>query len=115
MHPYTVFLLLLVITACSDSENTAITKNQAEIRGPRIQPGTSGGMYAPQQHERYDGRFRINGTKIYQTGTLHDASPWDHMDNDANNLREVTGTLIIDVDEISGRSRSIDRVTIKEK
>ncbi|MDE0759437.1 MAG: hypothetical protein OSB45_14860 [Pseudomonadales bacterium] len=100
MRPCAVFSLLLIITACSGAENIATTANQAEIRGPRIQPETSGGMYAPEQHERYDGRFRINGTKIYQTGTLHDASPWDHMDNDAHNLREVTGTLIIDVDEI---------------
>ncbi len=69
-------------------------------RGPRTQPGTRMGLYAPEQHNLYDGRFIITGSRIYQVGTLQDESPWDHMGNDGSNLRPVGGTAEIDVDEI---------------
>jgi hypothetical protein len=69
-------------------------------RGPRSQPETMMGLYAPEQHELYDGRFVIRGTRIYQAGALSDASPWDHMGDDATNLRAVHGSVDIDVNEI---------------
>jgi hypothetical protein len=69
-------------------------------RGPRTQPDTAMDLYAPEQHELYDGRFVIRGTRIYQAGTLDDDPPWDHMGNDAGNLRAVQGEILIDVDEI---------------
>lgn len=69
-------------------------------RGPRTQPETQMGMYAPEQHELYDGRFIITGSRVFQVGTLNDASPWDHMGNDASNVRPVHGEIEIDVDEI---------------
>jgi len=71
-----------------------------EERGARTQPGTSMDMYAPEQHELYDGRFVIRGSRIYQAGTLDDESPWDHMGDDASNLRAVHGTIDLDVNEI---------------
>jgi hypothetical protein len=70
-------------------------------RGPQTQPDTSMGMYAPKQHELYDGRFRIRGARVYQAGTLNDKSPWDHMGDDASNLRAVDGEIVLDVDEIA--------------
>lgn len=72
---------------------------QAE-RGPRTQPGTEMGLYAPAQHDLYDGKFVISGTRIHQVGALNDESPWDHMGNDASTLRPVEGTAEIDVNEI---------------
>jgi hypothetical protein len=77
----------------------AVALAQTE-RGPRTQPGTTMTMYAPTQHELYDGRFTIRGTRIYQAGRLHDTSPWDHMGDDASNLREVGGEITFDVNEI---------------
>ena len=70
-------------------------------RGPRNQPGADMVLYAPEQHELYDGRFVITGSRIYQAGTLDDASPWDHMDNQAARLRAVEGSIELDVNEIS--------------
>jgi hypothetical protein len=70
-------------------------------RGPRTQPDTAMGMYAPDQHELYDGRFRVTGGRIFHVGTLNDRSPWDHMGDDAANLRPVHGSATIDVDEIA--------------
>lgn len=69
-------------------------------RGPRSQPGTTMGIYAPGQHELYDGRFRIRGSRVYQVGTLDDESPWDHMGDSAENLRAVHGEIAFDVNEI---------------
>ena len=69
-------------------------------RGPRSQPDTEMGLYAPSQHELYDGRFNIVGGRIFQVGTLGDKAPWDHMGDAGSNLRSVGGTITIDVNEI---------------
>lgn len=88
------------IAACSESE--------VSERSARSQPDTQMGFYTPSQHELYDGEFHITGRGIYQAGTLKDASPWDHMDNAASNLRPVAGEVTIDVNEIrnSGEFRA---------
>ena len=70
-------------------------------RGPRVQPGTAMGIYGPEQHPLYDSHFIVSGSRIYQVGTLADTSPWDHMGDDAENVRLVPGTIEIDVDERS--------------
>lgn len=70
-------------------------------RGPRQQPETAMGLYAPEQHELYDGRFIISGSNIHQAGALDDESPWDHMDDDASDLRSVGGVVTLDVNEKS--------------
>ncbi|MFB3113324.1 MAG: hypothetical protein ACE10G_14930, partial [Gemmatimonadales bacterium] len=57
--------------------------------GARHQPGTEMGLYTPEQHDLYDGRFVLTGGRVYQVGTLSDAAPWDHMGNDASNVRPV--------------------------
>jgi hypothetical protein len=83
------FALVVIMCACAPTE-----------RGPRTQPGTAMGIYAPDQHELYDGRFDIRATRVYQAGTLGDESPWDHMGDDSSNLRFVAGTVELDVNEI---------------
>jgi len=67
----------------------------------RSQPGTGMGLYEPEQHELYDGRFVITGTNVHQVGSLDDESPWDHMGDDASNVAPVGGEITIDVDEIA--------------
>jgi hypothetical protein len=87
------FSLLFVLIGCTDSAQTE--------RGPRNQPDTQMGIYAPSQHELYDGRFHVTGRQIYQAGALNDESPWDHMGSAADNLRPVHGQVRFDVDEIA--------------
>ncbi len=67
--------------------------------GPRFQPATEMGFYAPEQHELYDGQFVITGQNIYQVGALNDVSPWDHMGNDATNVQSVQGEIRLSVNE----------------
>ena len=74
--------------------------NQPETRGPRSQPATALGIYAPQQHPLYDGHFDISASNVYQVGTLNDTPPWDHMGNDAANIKAIAGNISIDVNEI---------------
>jgi len=89
--PLTLALLLLV--SCEAT-------NEPEIRGPRSQPATALGIYAPQQHRLYDGRFNISASNVYQVGSLNDTPPWDHMGNDAGDIKAVAGNISIDVNEI---------------
>ncbi len=71
-----------------------------EERGPRSQPDTLMGLYSPEQHALYDGRFVITGRRVHQVGNLDDSAPWDHMGDDAANLHAVAGEVSIDVNEI---------------
>jgi hypothetical protein len=59
------------------------------------------GLYAPRQHELYDGHFIISGQRVYQVGSLGDEAPWDHMGDDAENVHAVGGEVSFDVDEIA--------------
>lgn len=91
----------LGLFACATPPSEPPPEAKSAERGPRTQPGTEMGLYAPGQHDLYDGKFIITGSKIYQVGTLNDESPWDHMGHDGKNLRPVGGTAEIDVDEIN--------------
>jgi hypothetical protein len=78
----------------------AATVAVAQQPNPRQQPGAMVTMFAPEQHDLYDGRFVIAANRIYMVGTLNDPPGWDHLDNDAKNLRPAAGTVEIDVNEI---------------
>lgn len=96
-------------TGCGEPAAPAEEAAVVEERGPRSQPEAEMTLYTPEQHELYDGHFVISGSRIYQVGTLDDVSPWDHMGDDASNLREVGGTIDFDVNEIdnSGTFRAV--------
>ena len=81
---------------------------------PRRQPGASVTIFAPEQHDLYDGRFVISANRIYVVGGLNDAPGWDHLDNDAKNVRPVSGTAEIDVNEIQNTGTFEARLKIPE-
>lgn len=94
----------LAVSACTEppvdsSVGTSAAAAVAQEPGARYQPGTGMGLYTPEQHADYDGRFIVSGQRIFQVGTLADVSPWDHLGDDASNVRPVTGTIDFDVDE----------------
>jgi len=90
----------------------AVAAQQAP--NPRQQPGASVTMFAPEQHDLYDGHFILSATRIYMVGGLKDAPGWDHMDNAAATLRPAAGTVEIDVDEIKNTGKFEARLKIPE-
>ncbi|PCI79770.1 MAG: hypothetical protein COB20_04075 [SAR86 cluster bacterium] len=91
------FVFLMFLAACSPEQNSV---DMTSERTARTQPDTQMELYAPSQHELFDGAFNIVGRSLYQVGSLNDSSPWDHMGNDASNVRAVAGEVVIDVNEI---------------
>ena len=87
-------LLLFALLAVS----TATVATQQP--NPRQQAGAPITIYAPEQHDLYDGRFILSASRVYMAGGLTDPEGWDHMDNSAKNLRPAAGTVTIDVDEL---------------
>ena len=81
---------------------------------PRQQPGADITLYAPEDHDLYDVRFVISADRIYQPGTLNDPPGWNHIGNDASNLREVSGNADIDVNERDNTGTFIARLTLPE-
>ena len=106
IHTAGRFLLIGLVAAlnaaCSTPEPDAAPQSEPVAVEPsaRLQPDTTMGIYTPEQHDLYDGRFIVSGSRIFQAGTLIDESPWDHMGDDAANLREVGGSIEFDVNEI---------------
>ncbi len=68
---------------------------------PRQQPGAQVHIFAPDQHDLYDGHFVISANRIHMVGGLNDPEGWDHLDNDAKTVKPVSGTAEIDVNEIA--------------
>jgi hypothetical protein len=87
----TFFLFSLILT-------TAVVAQQAP--NPRQQAGAAISIYAPEQHDLYDGRFVLSANRVYMVGTVNDPPGWDHMDNAAATLRPAAGTVEVAVDEV---------------
>ncbi len=81
---------------------------------PRQQPSADITLYAPEDHDLYDGRFIITGGGLHHVGTLEDAPGWNHIGNDARNVRAVSGTAEIDVDERANTGTFVARMTLPE-
>ena len=86
----------------------------AQQPNPRQQPGATVSVFAPEQHDLYDGRFVISAGRIHMIGGLNDPVGWDHLDNDAKSVRPVDGTAEIDVDEKANTGRFDARLKIPE-
>ena len=71
-------------------------------------------LFAPEQHDLYDGHFVISANRIFMVGTLNDPPGWDHMDNDAKTVRPAGGTAEIDVNEIQNTGKFEAKLKIPE-
>ena len=98
-HVLPASLLVITLSACSQPSPDPPAEAPPPA-GPRSQPGTEMGIYTPEQHQLYSGRFTLSGSRVYQVGRLGDPPGWDHMDNEATRLFAVEGNIEIDVDEI---------------
>jgi hypothetical protein len=86
----------------------------AQQPNPRQQAGAAITIFAPDQHDLYDGRFRVSAGRIHMVGGLNDAPGWDHIDNAAATVKPVAGTAEIDVDEIKNTGTFEARLTVPE-
>jgi hypothetical protein len=103
----------VVPAMCVLAAVVAAAQQQAPAN-PRQQPGATVHIYAPEQHDLYDGRFVISAGRLYMVGGLNDPEGWDHLDNDAKNVRPVAGTAEIDVNEVQNTGTFQARLKIPE-
>ena len=68
--------------------------------GPRSQPGTAMGIYTPDQHQLYSGRFTIRAGRVYQAGRPP--------------VFPVEGNIELDVDEIRNSGTFVATLTLPE-
>ena len=86
----------------------------AQQANPRQQPGAAITMYAPEQHDLYDGHYVLSAGRIHMVGGLNDPAGWDHMDNDAKSVKPVAGTAEIDVNDLTNTGKFEARLKIPE-
>ncbi len=58
-------------------------QQQPASPNPRQQPGATVHIFAPEQHDLYDGHFVMSANRIYMIGGVNDPEGWDHLDNEA--------------------------------
>ncbi len=104
----------LVILPLSAAAEDGAVAPEAANEGLRRQPGAEMTLYTPEQHDLYDGRFVLSAQRIHQVGTLTDPPGWNHMGNDAENVRPVAGNVEIDVDEIRNSGTFTARLKLPE-
>jgi hypothetical protein len=104
----------LVMFGCLLLVSVALAAAQQPPPNPRQQPGGTITIFAPEQHDLYDGRFILSASRIFMVGGLHDPEGWDHMDNDAKNVRPVSGTAEIDVNDLTNTGTFEARLKIPE-
>jgi hypothetical protein len=102
-----VFILALTATA------TAQQPAKPSVN-PRQQPGADVHIFAPEQHDLYDGHFVISAGRIHMVGSLNDPEGWDHLDNEARTVKPVGGTAEIDVNEIQNTGTFVAKLKIPE-
>jgi hypothetical protein len=100
-----VAILLLLLA-------TAVTAQQPA--NPRQQPGATITMFAPEQHDLYDGHYVLSANRIHMVGGLNDPVGWDHLDNEAKTVKPVSGTAEIDVNDLTNSGKFEARLTIPE-
>ena len=81
---------------------------------PRQQPGAAITMFAPEQHDLYDGHYLISANRIHMVGGLNDPAGWDHMDNEARTVKPVPGTAEIDINDLTNTGTFEARLKIPE-
>jgi hypothetical protein len=102
-----VVAVVLAVTATLAWRATA-----QQAPNPRQQPGATLTLYAPEQHDLYDGQFVLSANRIYMVGGLNDAPGWDHMDNEAKTVTPVSGTAEIDVNDFTNTGKFEARLKI---
>src|SRR5262245_45092202 len=101
------------ITALVLFAGTALTWTlAAQQANPRQQPGAAITLFAPDQHDLYDGHFVLSANRIHMVGSLNDPVGWDHMDNEAKTVKAVSGTAEIDVNDIQNTGKFEARLKI---
>ena len=63
-----------------------VTVTAQQPANPRQQPGATVTMFAPEQHDLYDGHYVLSANRIYMVGGLNDPVGWDHIDNEARTV-----------------------------
>ena len=106
-----VSVAVLMVTLMASLTDTRLIGQQAT---PRRQPGADITLYAPEQHDLYDGHFVLSAGRVYMAGKLDDGHGWNHMANDGSTIHAVGGTLDIDVNEIANTGRFVARLQIPE-
>src|SRR5688572_28228747 len=81
---------------------------------PRQQPGATITMFAPEQHDLYDGHYVLSANRIHMVGGLNDPVGWDHLDNEAKIIKLVSGTAEIDVNDLTNTGKFEARLKIPE-
>jgi hypothetical protein len=81
---------------------------------PRQQPGAPITLYAPEQHDLYDGHFVVSANRVYMVGGVNDPPGWNHMDNSGASAKLVSGSVNLDVNEIQNTGTFEARLKLPE-
>ncbi len=89
------WMLAVVVVIVSVFSIDELTGNQ--FGTPTGEEGTR--IFKATEYPNYTGLFRLKGERATLVGSVHDRSPWDHLDYAGKHLTPVQGTIEIEVHE----------------
>ena len=66
-----------VVAASTAGVLAAWTVGAQQQAHPRQQPGATITIFAPEQHDLYDGHYVLSANRIHMVGGLNDPAGWD--------------------------------------
>jgi len=87
-----VFLSLIYLKPA-----TSLGAGPGQFGTPKGDEGTR--IFNATEHPDYSGQFRLTGQGTVLVGSMHDRSPWDHLDYAGKRLNPVPGRILVEVDE----------------
>jgi len=97
----TVILAPLVVLGLSQSANP----EGGQFGTPKEAEGTR--IFKATEHPFYSGQFHLGGQKATLVGSMHDVTPWDHLDYAGKRLKSVQGTIEINVNELTNAGQVV--------
>src|SRR5713226_8400628 len=78
---------------------------EGQFGTPKGSEGTR--IFKATEHPYYSGEFHIKGERPTLIGSMQDAAPWDHLDYAGKRLIPVTGTIEINVNELTNTGKVV--------
>lgn len=76
-----------------------VGKEAAQFGTPKDDQGTR--IFKGTEHPNYSGAFSLRGERGTIVGSMHDRSPWDHLDYAGKHLTALQGAIDINVNDLT--------------
>ena len=94
-----------LLVSCIVLSGLPLGAQEAKFGTPKANEGTQ--VFRAPEHPYYSGDFHITGGRSTLIGSVHDVTPWDHLDYAGKHLKSVQGSIHIEANEVTNTGQVI--------